>query len=243
VIVDGVFSVLETGTRALETVLLRVRRPTARIIRADVPPAVEYAIRGSVDGGPPVELSHEQFAYAGKFGTARTGTTLLRTDGDASTTDEPATEPNITDAEPDGSSPRILAAACFNRDHAAPETARIRYVTVRRDRRGEGLGTALLAVTGRELSRRHDRVAIAVNNPVAYRACYKAGFAFIGEETGMSELRLVYEGDRSVERYEAGLDRFRERDLPADQRAVLDRSFPERRVPNAEIDDSHSDSG
>ena len=204
---------------------------------------MEFELLGSDAVGPTLELDHEQFAYAGKFGTGRTGTTLLRTDGDASTTDEPGSESKITDAEPDGSGPRILAAACFNRNHAAPETARIRYVTVRRDRRGEGLGTVLLAVTGRELSRRHDRVAIAVNNPVAYRACYKAGFAFTGEETGMSELRLVYEGDRSVERYEAGLDQFRERDLPADQRAVLDSEFPERRVPDAAIDSLHPDGG
>jgi len=192
-----------------------------------VPCRVEYAIRGSVADGPRLELDHEQFAYAGKFNTERTGKALA-----------------YDDATPGSARRAILAAASFNSDHAAPDTARIRYVTVRRDRRGEGIGSALLAAAGRVLSERHDRVAIAVNNPVAYRACYTAGFAFTDEETGLAELRMAYGGDRSAERYEAGLDRFRDRDLPADQRAVLDRPLPDRRSPPAvSIDDPQPDSG
>ena len=219
-----------------------IRLNQACIVLAFVPPSVEYAIEGTVDGGPRVELSHEEFAYAGKFGTGRTGTALARAPRDASDPNEPApdSEPEQTDADPFRPPTRILAAACFNRDYAAPATARIRYVTVRLGHRGEGLGAALLSVAGETLAQRHDRVAIAVNNPVAYRACYKAGFAFTGTDTGMAELRLVYEGDRSVERYEAGLDRFRNRDLPTDQRALLDRPRPDRRpVPEVSIDGLH----
>ncbi len=189
-----------------------------------VPRRVEYAIRGSVAGGPRLELDHEQFAYAGKFDTERTGKALA-----------------YDDASTGPAGRAILGAASFNGDRAAPDTARIRYVTVRRDRRGEGIGSALLAAAGRVLSERHDRVAIAVNNPVAYRACYTAGFAFTGEETGLAELRMAHGGDRSAERYEAGLDRFRDRDLPADQRAVLDSELPEQQVPDTVIDDAYSD--
>jgi len=71
---------------------------------------------------------------------------------------------------------------------------------------------------------RYDTVVIAVNNPVAYRACYRAGFIYSGQEAGIAELVLQYDpaGDRNEQQYRAGLSVFEERDLPPDQQAVLE---------------------
>ncbi|MFB6150184.1 MAG: GNAT family N-acetyltransferase, partial [Haloarculaceae archaeon] len=116
-----------------------------------------------------------------------------------------------------------LGAAAFNEDRTDPDACWVRYVTVRDDRRGEGIGSRLLAFTVARLRERgYDRVRIAVNNPVAYQAAYRAGFASTGEETGVAELVLAAPAaDRSREAYRAGLDVFRERDLDGDQRAFL----------------------
>ena len=89
--------------------------------------------------------------------------------------------------------------------------------------RGEGVGARLLRFTAAALADRYDRVLIAVNNPIAYQSCYRAGFAFTGEETGIAELLLAYdpEGGRSAETYRTGLQTFETRDLPEKQRAVV----------------------
>jgi uncharacterized protein (TIGR00369 family) len=85
----------------------------------------------------------------------------------------------------------LVAAAAFNEDRTDGSVCWIRYVTVRHDRRGEGVGPRLLAfVAARAGERDYDRGRIAVNNPFAYQALYRAGFRFTGEETGMAELVL-----------------------------------------------------
>ena len=169
---------------------------------------MEYLLRGSVAGGPGLDLDHERFAYAGKFVTERAGKAVARED-------------------------TIAAAASFNRDHANNQTARIRYVTVREDRRGEGVGSRLLAFAGRRLADCHARVAIAVNNPIAYRACYKAGYVYTGDTTGVAELLLVYadgKPDKTDAEYQTGLEQFRARETawPPAQRALLATTRPER---------------
>ncbi|MFC7177541.1 GNAT family N-acetyltransferase [Halosegnis marinus] len=117
----------------------------------------------------------------------------------------------------------VLAAVAFNEDRTDDRTLWLRYVTVRADRRGEGLGPRLCdAVAERALARGYDRVRIAVNNPFAYEALYKAGFGFTGRETGIAELVLERPAETSRSRYRDGLDRFRERDLGDDERAFLD---------------------
>jgi GNAT superfamily N-acetyltransferase len=162
---------------------------------------VEFALLGLPADGPTLDLDHERFAYAGKFVTPRTGKAVAR----------------------DGA---VVGATAFNEEHIEGSVARIRYVTVRADRRGEGIGSRLLRFTADTLGERFDEVAIAVNNPVAYRACYRAGFVWTGEETGIAELRLEYApaAARSAERYRAGLAVFADRDLPADQQAVLSKA-------------------
>lgn len=170
---------------------------------------MEYALLGFPADGPTLELSYEQFAYAGKFITPRTGKTVARDDVGAG--DETA-----------GS--EIVGAAAFNEEHTDADAARVRYITVRDDRRGEGIGSRLLWFTAEVLADRFETVAIAANNPVAYRACYRAGFVWTGSETGIAELRLRYApaSDRDAGRYRDGLEVFADRDLPAAQQTALD---------------------
>jgi len=162
---------------------------------------MDLEIRGYPPGGPTLDLDHRVFPYAGKFVMSGTGKSVATDDGET------------------------VAAVAFNEDRSDPDAVRLRSVTVREDRRGEGIGPRLLRFTAERLLDRYDRVLIAVNNPIAYQACYRAGFVFTGEETGMAELLLAYDpaADRSSETYSAGLGLFEERDLPAHQRAVLDR--------------------
>jgi hypothetical protein len=129
---------------------------------------MNFEILGRPPGGPTLDLDHERFAYAGKFVMSSTGKSVVREDG------------------------AVIGAIAFSEDHDDPDAVRLRYVTVQGDRRGDGLGPRLLRYTADSLGSTYDRVLIAVNNPIAYQACYRAGFVFTGEETGMAELLLVY---------------------------------------------------
>jgi GNAT superfamily N-acetyltransferase len=162
---------------------------------------MEYKILGYPPDGPTLELDYKEFAYAGKFVMSNTGKSIVG-DGD-----------------------EMLGAIAFNADHDDPQTGHLRYVTVRENRQGEGIGRRLLRYTAELLQDdRYDTVVIAVNNPVAYRACYRAGFIYSGQEAGIAELVLRYDpsGDRDEQQYRAGLSVFEERDLPPDQQAVLE---------------------
>lgn len=143
---------------------------------------MEVRIEGDPDGGPPIELDHARFSYAGKFVMSSYGKALGVSDGD------------------------VLGAIAFNRDRTDPETVWFRYLTVRADRRGEGIGARLAGTAAdRLLGAGATEIRIAVNNPFAFEACYKAGFGYIGEETGLAELVLVRPDGRATERYRAGL--------------------------------------
>ena len=186
--------------------------------------AVEVAILGGPDGGPSLHLDHERFAYAGKFVTSSTGKAVVRVPGRSGDAEE-------WDGVGDGD---VLAAASFDLDRTDSSVVRIRYVTVRRDRRGEGLGARLLDflagyVLGEERSESApppadvSEVLIAVNNPFAYQAAYRAGFGYTGERTGLAELVLARPGDRSTGAYRRGISAFRERDdLDEAGRAFID---------------------
>ena len=168
---------------------------------------MEFELLGWPPDGPTLRLDYRQFSYAGKFVMTNTGKAVLRSD----------------EAEAGGEFDDVLAAVAFNEDRTDADTLWIRYVTVRADRRGEGLGPRLLdCVSELALGRGYDRLRIAVNNPFAYEALYRAGFGFTGETTGLAELVLERPGDRTAERYRAGLDQFRERELSDAESAFLD---------------------
>ncbi|WP_276271462.1 GNAT family N-acetyltransferase [Haloarcula litorea] len=155
---------------------------------------MEFALLGWPEDGHRLRLDHEQFAYAGKFVMTSTGKAVVGDDG-------------------------VVAAAAFDADRTDPDTLVVRYVTVRRDRQGERIGARLLRfVRDRAAERGYDRVTIGVNNPFSYQAAYRAGFRYTGDQRGMAELTLAWPGDRRPERYRAGLDVFRDRDLsPAEE--------------------------
>ena len=91
----------------------------------------------------------------------------------------------------------------------------------------------------RAADRGYDRAHIAVNNPFAYEALYRAGFGFTGRETGLAELLLERPTDAPADRpaaaYREGLDRFRERDLPEAAAAFLKSRTPATAEPPAPV--------
>jgi len=160
---------------------------------------MEFELLGWPPDGPALRLDHREFAYAGKFVMTATGKAVARDDG-------------------------LAAAVAFSEDRTDATCLRFRYVTVRADRRGEGIGPRLLRfVAERARERGYADVRIAANNPFAYEACYRAGFRFTGEETGLAELVLAYRpGTADRESYQAGLDRYRSRDLSDAEESFLE---------------------
>jgi GNAT superfamily N-acetyltransferase len=159
---------------------------------------MEYALLGWPPDGPTFRLDYRRFSYAGKFVMSATGKAVAREDDE------------------------IVAAVAFNEDRTDADTLWLRYVTVRDDRRGEGIGARLCRFAAeRGRGRGYERIRIAVNNPFAFEALSKAGFAFTGEETGIAELVMVRPGERSRASYQAGLDVYRERDLSDAEKTFL----------------------
>lgn len=156
---------------------------------------MEFELLGSESVGPKLRLDHERFAYAGKFVMSRTGKAVAREDGD------------------------IIGAVAFSTDVEDDATVHLRYVTVREDRRGAGIGPRLLRFTAEKLDDEFERTVIAVNNPIAYQACYRAGFVFTGRETGIAEFVMRYApergSDRETERYQDGFERYLDREIPS----------------------------
>jgi GNAT superfamily N-acetyltransferase len=178
---------------------------------------MEFELLGWPTDGPTLELDYREFSYAGKFVMSSTGKAVARE----------STAATGGDADEGDATADIVAAAAFDEDRDNPGICRIRYITVRSDRRGDGIGPQLAAFVGeRARQRGYDRARIAVNNPFAYQALYRAGFWFTGEETGVAELVLDRafggEADRSRATYQSGLDVYRQRDLSAEESAFLD---------------------
>ena len=161
---------------------------------------MEFEVLDWPPNGSKVRLDHESFAYAGKFVMTDTGKAVAR-EGET-----------------------VVGAASFSPDRTDGATLRIRYVTVRRDRRGEGIGPRLLAgLRVRALDRpEYTRLAIGVNNPYAFEALHRAGFGFTGETTGLAELVLAAPPDSPRESgYTAGLERFARRELTDAERSFV----------------------
>ena len=195
---------------------------------------MEFAVVGWHDadgGGPRVRLDFRAFAYAGKFVTSSTGVAVARDECDP--WDLTAWESSAGDADaraavdvPQIGDPTIVGAVAFNEYRTDPETLRLRYVTVREDRRGEGLGPHIVSfVCARARERGYTTCRIAVNNAFSYEALSKAGFAYTGRETGLAEVVM----DRSLgedapvdaDAYPRGLAVFRTRDVSDAEHAFL----------------------
>lgn len=170
---------------------------------------MRFRLLGWPDDEPTLRLDWERFSYAGKFVMSNTGKAVL--------SEETGPEADAVDPE------HVLAAVAFNEDRTDERTLWLRYITVRVDRRGEGLGPELVRETvDRARKRGYEEIRIAVNNPYAYEALWKAGFGFTGEETGIAELVLAYprgealdsnvDADSVVEAYRYGIARFEARE-------------------------------
>ncbi|AKH97574.1 GNAT family N-acetyltransferase [Halanaeroarchaeum sulfurireducens] len=158
---------------------------------------MQFEILGWSPDGPTLELDWRRFRYAGKFVMSNTGKAVALADGE------------------------VVGALAFNADRTDENRAWIRYVTVRDDRRGEGIGPRLTAFAADRLLDRYERLRTGANNSFSYHSFYKAGFAYTGETTGIAELVLERPGDRSGERYRAGLHRYDERDLDERERQFV----------------------
>lgn len=188
---------------------------------------MECVLLGWPSDGPTLRLDYRRFAYAGKFVMTNTGKAVVRdpsdrpSEGGTNGSGESSGAAMGTDT---GYDEDVLAAVAFNQDRTDPATLWLRYVTVRSDCRGEGLGPRLVTfVTDRATDRGYDRVRIAVNNPFAYEACYKAGFGYTGRETGMVEVVLERPTAADPTAYRAGLVAIRaDRDLTAAERTFID---------------------
>jgi GNAT superfamily N-acetyltransferase len=187
---------------------------------------MEYAVLGWPDEGPTLRLDYRWFSYAGKFVMSSTGKAVAR---DPETQSPSPSE--LSDARewtdlpepPETDDPTIVAAVAFNDDRTDDGVCWLRYVTVRRDRRGEGIGPRLVRFLCDLLHERgYDEVRIAVNNPFAFHALSRAGFGYTGDRTGIAELVMAWPAERSRESYQSGLDVYRERDLSATEKDFLD---------------------
>ena len=163
---------------------------------------MEFAVLGSQAAGPQLNLDYRQFAYAGNFVMTDSGKTVAREES------------------------AVLGAVSFSEDRTDSGTVHLRYVTVREDRQGEGIGSRLLRFTAEHLVDDYDAVRIAVNNPVAFRAASRAGFVYTGDQSGIAELALRYAPAEPARAgpFADGLAVFAERDLPPPQQSCLDAS-------------------
>jgi len=176
---------------------------------------MEYAVLGRPPGAPRIRLDWRRFSYAGKFVTGDAGKAVVAEDGVLAQAGWP---PDARDDVTEG----VLGIVSFSGHRDDPSAVVLRYVSVRDDRRGEGIGARLCAFAVERLREDYDRVRIDVNNPFAYEALHKAGFGYTGEQAGLAELVLVRPCEVRESNYEAGLDRFRERDLGPTEEAFLD---------------------
>jgi GNAT superfamily N-acetyltransferase len=160
-----------------------------------------------LDSEATLELDADEFAYAGKFRVSSRKAVTRDEDG-------------------------IVAALSFSPDRADSDAVRVRYITVREDRRGEGMGSALLDFAAERLLESYDRVRISVNNPYSYAAARKADFGWTGDETGLAELVMERprpcEGDEDARHVEA-LRAFEERDHSDEEDEFVRRKLDEAR--------------
>ncbi len=181
---------------------------------------MEFVVVAASDKGATLRLDYRAFAYAGKFVVGSTGKAALYTpDGSPAAPGWEPERPLPDGVDADAFERDVVAAVSFSPDRTDPDRCRLRYITVHAACRGAGVGPELIARTVAWLADTgYDRVRIAVNNPFAYEACYKCGFAYTGETTGLAELELERPTDRPAAArddrgtYLSGIVAFRDRD-------------------------------
>jgi GNAT superfamily N-acetyltransferase len=185
---------------------------------------MEFALLGWPDDGPTLRLDYRTFSYAGKFVMSTTGKAVARDPDVASDDTDPVPSTDTPSAvDPSVFQDDVRAAVAFNEDRTDPGVLWLRYITVHTEHRGDGLAPKLAAFLADHAEKRgYRRLRIAVNNPYAYHAMYKAGFAYTGRQTGLAELVLERPGEPDRPTYQCGLDVFRERDLSDDEREFLE---------------------
>jgi GNAT superfamily N-acetyltransferase len=163
---------------------------------------VEYVLLAGPTGGATLDLDHHQFPLAGDFVQPRGAAVAREASGDGEVA--------------------IAAATAFDPDRSDGDAVRIRAITVRDDRRGEGIGARLAAFTRAALhGRGWDRVLIAVATPVGYHALHKAGFADTGETTGLRERVLAHPPPADPVPYATGLRWYLDHDPSSAERAFV----------------------
>ncbi|MDR9381632.1 MAG: GNAT family N-acetyltransferase, partial [Natronomonas sp.] len=111
---------------------------------------MDPVLLGWPSDGPTLRLDYRRFSYAGKFVMSNTGKAIIR-------------DPERSGTANSEFDDDVLAAVAFNADRTDSTTLWLRYVTVREDRRGEGLGPRLCRfAVDRADDRGYDRVRIAV---------------------------------------------------------------------------------
>jgi GNAT superfamily N-acetyltransferase len=167
---------------------------------------VEYALLAGPTGDATLDLDHREVPLAGDFVQPR-GVAVAR-------------------APERGDSDGIVAAAGFDPDRTTPDVVRIRAITVRADRQGEGIGSRLAAFTRAALhAEGWGRVLIGVATPVAYHALHKAGFADPGTTTGLRERVLVHPAPDDPVPYATGLRWYLDHDpSPAERSFIAERA-------------------
>jgi predicted acetyltransferase len=149
---------------------------------------MEFVVMGDLEGGPSIFLEEKKFSYAGKFVMKDTGKIVGKIEGD------------------------IIAAASFNFDRTDKKIAWIRCISIRKDKRREGIGhNLILYITKKIVGGVPVCVRVAVNNPIAYDTFYKAGFEYTGNEVGLCELILEYPKNQTYDMYRKGAEIFENR--------------------------------
>ncbi|QZX99379.1 GNAT family N-acetyltransferase [Halobaculum rubrum] len=189
---------------------------------------MEVRLLGWPVDGIVLRLDHREYAYAGKFVMSSTGKAVAVDGDDGDDGDDGPGEFRLPD-DPKREHVAPAGAVAFNEDRTDPGALWLRYVTVRRDRRGEGIGPRLCGfVVARAAERGYERVRIAVNNAYSYEALHKVGFAWTGRETGIAELVLERPADQPAaldsDTYREGLATIAARgDVGEDERAFARR--------------------
>ncbi|MFB6187330.1 MAG: GNAT family N-acetyltransferase [Halobacteriaceae archaeon] len=126
---------------------------------------MKFEILGWPTESPTLDLDHRDFSYAGKFVMSNTGKAIC------------------TENE------SIIGAIAFNEDRTDTDVLWFRYITVHTEYQGKEIGPKLARYTAkRAINASYRAIKIAVNNPFAYQALYKAGFSFTGEQNSFCNI-------------------------------------------------------